>query len=201
MYTLVSGLVRYMLKKDEYNILILGLDNAGKTTLLEHTKIKFTAGYTGKPFHKITATIGLNIGKISALGVELLFWDLGGQDELQSLWDKYYSECHGIVYVVDSLDENRVDDSRHAFEKMMTNEHLRGVPLLFLCNKQDMQGCLTVNQIREAFSDSASKMGKRDCSVRGVSALHGQGIEEAIVWLTQSVIKNNETRPPINKDD
>ena len=64
-----------------------------------------------------------------------------------------------------------------------------------------MQGCLSVNQIREAFSDSATKMGKRDCSVRGVSALHGQGIEDAIVWLTQAVVKNNETRPPINKDD
>ena len=65
MYTLMSGFVRYMLKREEYNILILGLDNAGKTTLLEHTKIKFTPGYSGKPFHKITATIGLNIGKIT----------------------------------------------------------------------------------------------------------------------------------------
>ena len=71
----------------------------------------------------------------------------------------------------------RVDDSRVAFEKMIRNEHMRGVPLLFLCNKQDMVGCLNVNQIREAFSDSASKMGSRDCSVRGVSALHGQGKE------------------------
>ncbi|XP_063710868.1 ADP-ribosylation factor-related protein 1-like [Symsagittifera roscoffensis] len=201
MYTLVSGLVRELLKRDEYNVLILGLDNAGKTTLLEHTKIKFTSGYTGKPFHKITATIGLNIGNISTLGVNLLFWDLGGQDELQSLWDKYYAECHGVVWVVDSLDEARVDDSRVAFEKMIRNEHMRGVPLLFLCNKQDMVGCLNVNQIREAFSDSASKMGSRDCSVRGVSALHGQGIKDAIVWLAQCVIKNNETRPPINKDD
>ena len=59
--------MRELLKRDEYNVLILGLDNAGKTTLLEHTKIKFTSGYTGKPFHKITATIGLNIGNISTL--------------------------------------------------------------------------------------------------------------------------------------
>ena len=134
-------------------------------------------------------------------GVDLLFWDLGGQDELQSLWDKYYSECHGIVYVVDSLDENRVDDSRVAFEKMIQNQHLMGVPLLFLCNKQDMQDCLTVNQIREAFSDAAAKMGKRDCSVRGVSALHGQGLEDATAWLTDSIIKNSQVRPPLNKDE
>jgi ADP-ribosylation factor related protein 1 len=200
MYTLVSGLVRYALQKEQYNVLILGLDNAGKTTLLEHTKIKYSPGYTGKPFHKITATIGLNIGTVSNKGVALFFWDLGGQDELQSLWDKYFAECHAVIYVVDSLDENRVDDSRLAFENMITNEHLAGVPLLFVCNKQDMHGSLSTTQIKEAFSDSARKMGKRECCVRGASALQGAGITEGIDWVTEAVVRNCDVRPPVNTD-
>ena len=64
----------------------------------------------------------------------------GGQEELQSLWDKYYAECHAIIYVVDSVDVERIEESVIAFRKMITNEHLNGVPLLLLANKQDLPG-------------------------------------------------------------
>ena len=64
----------------------------------------------------------------------------GGQEELQSLWDKYYAECHAIIYVVDSVDVERIDESMAAFRKMISNEHLSGVPLLLLANKQDLPG-------------------------------------------------------------
>lgn len=64
---------------------------------------------------QVTATVGLNIGNIEAQSVKITFWDLGGQGNLQLLWDKYYSECHGIIYVIDSSDIARMDDSRAAF--------------------------------------------------------------------------------------
>ncbi|KAI5697214.1 hypothetical protein M8J75_006798, partial [Diaphorina citri] len=88
MYTLVSGFYKYMLRKDEFCVLILGLDNAGKTTYLESAKTKFTKNYKGMNPSKITTTVGLNIGQIDINTVRLNFWDLGGQLELQSLWDK-----------------------------------------------------------------------------------------------------------------
>lgn len=124
MYTLLNGFYKYLVQKDEYFILILGLDNAGKTvspfflrgdwfggyvlynnkwfclgariidshwfiqTYLEAAKTKFTKNYKGMNPSKITTTVGLNIGKIDIAGVRLNFWDLGGQEELQSLWDK-----------------------------------------------------------------------------------------------------------------
>ncbi|XP_059976083.1 ADP-ribosylation factor-related protein 1 isoform X4 [Mesoplodon densirostris] len=88
MYTLLSGLYKYMFQKDEYCILILGLDNAGKTTFLEQSKTRFNKNYKGMSLSKITTTVGLNIGTVDFGKARLMFWDLGGQEELQSLWDK-----------------------------------------------------------------------------------------------------------------
>ncbi|XP_034808006.2 ADP-ribosylation factor-related protein 1 isoform X4 [Pan paniscus] len=65
---------------------------------------------------KITTTVGLNIGTVDVGKARLMFWDLGGQEELQSLWDKYYAECHGVIYVIDSTDEERLAESKQAFE-------------------------------------------------------------------------------------
>uniref|UniRef100_A0A3P9D7T3 ADP-ribosylation factor-related protein 1 n=1 Tax=Maylandia zebra TaxID=106582 RepID=A0A3P9D7T3_9CICH len=138
MYTLLSGLYKYMFQKDEYCVLILGLDNAGKTTFLEQTKTKFSKNYKGMTLSKITTTVGLNIGTIDVGKARLMFWDLGGQEELQSLWDKYYAESHGVIYVIDSTDEERLSESKDAFEKMISSEALEGVPLLVLANKQDV---------------------------------------------------------------
>ncbi|XP_045299879.1 ADP-ribosylation factor-related protein 1 isoform X4 [Leopardus geoffroyi] len=139
MYTLLSGLYKYMFQKDEYCILILGLDNAGKTTFLEQSKTRFNKNYKGMSLSKITTTVGLNIGTVDVGKARLMFWDLGGQEELQSLWDKYYAECHGVIYVIDSTDEERLSESKRAFEKMVTSEALDGVPILVLANKQDVE--------------------------------------------------------------
>uniref|UniRef100_H2ZXT4 ARF related protein 1 n=1 Tax=Latimeria chalumnae TaxID=7897 RepID=H2ZXT4_LATCH len=115
MYTLLSGFYKYVFQRDEYCILILGLDNAGKTTFLEQTKTKFCKNYKGMNLSKITTTVGLNIGTIDVGKARLMFWDLGGQEELQSLWDKYYAESHGVIYVIDSIDEARISESKKAF--------------------------------------------------------------------------------------
>ncbi|XP_041432782.1 ADP-ribosylation factor-related protein 1-like isoform X7 [Xenopus laevis] len=139
MYTLLSGLYKYMFQKEEYCILILGLDNAGKTTFLEQMKIQFSRNYKGMNLSKITTTVGLNIGTIDVGKVRLMFWDLGGQEELQALWDKYYAESHGVIYVIDSTDETRLSESKHAFERMISSESLEGVPILVLANKQDVE--------------------------------------------------------------
>ena len=70
----------------------------------------------------------------------LNFWDLGGQEELQALWDKYYAECHAIIFTVDSNDRDRIQESKASFDTMIANANIQGVPLLVLANKQDIQG-------------------------------------------------------------
>uniref|UniRef100_A0A5G2QQX8 ADP ribosylation factor related protein 1 n=2 Tax=Sus scrofa TaxID=9823 RepID=A0A5G2QQX8_PIG len=136
MYTLLSGLYKYMFQKDEYCILILGLDNAGKTTFLEQSKTRFNKNYKGMSLSKITTTVGLNIGTVDVGKARLMFWDLGGQEELQSLWDKYYAECHGVIYVIDSTDEERLCESKCAFDLPLHPRHQDRIQRLHLQDRQ-----------------------------------------------------------------
>lgn len=200
MYTLLNGMCKYLLNKDEYFVLILGLDNAGKTTYLEQTKTKFTKHYKGINPSKITTTVGLNLGEIETSNVRLRFWDLGGQEELQSLWDKYYAESHAIIYLVDSYDRERLHESKETFSRMITNSSLRGVPLLLLANKQDLDHTLSVADLKSEFHEFARSGGIRDCKVMGTSALNGEGVNEGIEWLVQCVKRNSMDRPPTLKD-
>uniref|UniRef100_T1JPJ9 ADP-ribosylation factor-related protein 1 n=1 Tax=Strigamia maritima TaxID=126957 RepID=T1JPJ9_STRMM len=201
MFTLFYGLWKYLFQKDEYFILILGLDNAGKTTYLEQTKTKFNRDYKGGNLNKITTTVGLNIGKVDITGLRLNFWDLGGQEELQSLWDKYYAESHAVIYVIDSSDKERLQKSKEAFDKMIVNDTLYAVPLLVLANKQDIDGCLKIGDIKSVFNESAHRIGRRDCLVLPVSALKGSdGVDEGIQWLVQCM-KRNHLRPPRNNSN
>ncbi|XP_017752922.1 PREDICTED: ADP-ribosylation factor-related protein 1 isoform X1 [Eufriesea mexicana] len=220
MYTLLHGLYKYLVQKDEFFILILGLDNAGKTTYLEAAKTKFTKNYKGMNPSKITTTVGLNIGKIDIAGVRFNFWDLGGQEELRSLWDKvsynliyeciivqiilylqYYAESHAVIYIVDSSDREKIPESKETFDRVISSEHLIGVPLLVLANKQDVPDCMGVREVKPIFNQNAHLIGRRDCMVMPVSALNGDGIDEGIHWLVDCVKRNNDVRPPRNQND
>ncbi|CAH8460093.1 unnamed protein product [Dicrocoelium dendriticum] len=200
MYTLLSGLWSCLSKRDEYSILILGLDGAGKTTYLERTQITFVPNYRSLPLQKITTTVGLNIGHISIGGLRLKFWDLGGQEELQSLWDKYYSESHGLIYVIDSTDVSRFDESLEAFDKMIRNPALESAPLLILANKQDVKNAFPVGEMNKVLCDSMRFVGQRDCTIRGVSALRGDGVPDGICWMLDKVKRNALRRPPHRRD-
>ncbi|KQL12507.1 ADP-ribosylation factor-related protein 1 isoform X1 [Amazona aestiva] len=203
MYTLLSGLYKYMFQRDEYCVLILGLDNAGKTTFLEQTKTRFNKNYKGMSLSKITTTVGLNIGTIDVGKTRLMFWDLGGQEELQSLWDKYYAESHGVIYVIDSTDEERLSESKRAFEKMITSEALEGVPILVLANKQDVESI-----------PSKPAVSSKECFLLVVKfgffvmypelqtscfLFDNKGVNEGIEWMVKCVVRNIH-RPPRKKD-
>lgn len=196
MFTLLSGLYKYVTQKDEYFILILGLDNSGKSTYLEQVKAKFYPNYKMMNPAKITTTVGCNIGKVDIGRVRLNFWDLGGQEELQSLWDKYYAECHAIIYMIDSTDRQRLEESWLAFDKMIQNEQLVGLPLLVTCNKQDLPECMNIPEIKKQFNKSSSQIGIRNCMVTATSALTGEGIHEGINWMRECIEANSVNRPP-----
>ena len=118
------------------------------------------------------------------------------QQELQSLWDKYYAECHGIIYMIDSTDQERLEESWIAFDKMIQNEQLLGLPLLVACNKQDLNDCMTVPEIKKEFNKSAAKIGVRNCMATATSALTGEGVHEGINWMKECVEANSNKRPP-----
>ena len=106
MFSLFYGLLEYLFRKEEIRLLILGLDRAGKTTLLERIKTKYTDAPGLEP-DKIMSTVGLNVARAESMNAQLMFWDLGGQPGLRSIWDKYYADSHGLIYVVDAADPDR----------------------------------------------------------------------------------------------
>jgi ADP-ribosylation factor related protein 1 len=191
--------------------------SAGKSTFLETAKTSFTKGYKGMNLKSITSTVGLNIGQIDFGGMTFHFWDLGechefhlfsslyltitlfilgGQKELQGLWDKYYDESHGVIYVIDSNDRDRMDESKELFDKMIKSEYLSGVPLLILANKQDILDCMGVREIKPVFQQHGHLIGRRDCLIIPTSGLKGEGVDEAIKWLKDAVKRNSMLRPP-----
>jgi len=194
MFSLLYGLWKYAFSRDDYFILILGLDNSGKTTLLEGIKMKYQSKYKG--LKRITSTVGLNVGVVDmplfSSGVRLVIWDVGGQRELRTLWTKYFSECHALMFVVDSTDETRIQESIESFNQVIQNDMLNGVPLLLVVNKQDHDKSIDLLRIKKLFSQSVG----REWHAVAASGLTGQGVEEAMTWILESVKNNSHNRPP-----
>lgn len=118
MYHLLKGFYQYSRQSAQLptrNILILGLDNAGKSTLLEMIKSLYTA--TLFQPDNIRPTIGQNIGRVTVGDTNklvLAFWDLGGQEGLRKIWEEYYRESEALIFVVDATDKGRIEECKDA---------------------------------------------------------------------------------------
>eukprot|EP00035_Acanthoeca_spectabilis_P006506 m.125352 g.125352 ORF g.125352 m.125352 type:complete len:202 (+) comp13536_c0_seq5:254-859(+) len=196
MFSLMSGLIHYLFSRPEYFVLVIGLDDAGKTCLLERLKAMNNPKYNALPPEKLTPTIGLNVGEVNKFGLKMVFWDLGGHVDLQCLWEKYYREVHAIVYVVDASAPDRLRDSKTAFDSMVDSRHADGLPILVLVNKCDIEGAMSISEVKEVFNESAPKLGVRDCKVLHASAVTGENVENAVSWLQRAVQRNHHMRPP-----
>ncbi|KAG9511181.1 ADP-ribosylation factor-related protein 1 [Fragariocoptes setiger] len=187
MFSLLYGFWEYLFKKGDYFILILGLDNSGKTTLLEHARIKYNKDFRSIDLNRIASTVGLNVGRIEILGIRLNFWDLGGQKELRLLWDKYFLEAHGIIWVVDASDRERLQESKQSFDKIIRNQLLDGLPLAFVINKRDLPQSMAPDEIIETFKSSLNLIGDRRFCTISTSALKGDGVKQSIEWIAARV--------------
>ncbi|KAJ6078299.1 hypothetical protein PENARI_c038G05457 [Penicillium arizonense] len=113
MYHLAKSLYLYATSKEEYSVLLLGLDNAGKTTLLSQIKALYQPRSDGAPAPnpgKTVPTVGQNVSTIPLPDMNLKIWDVGGQISMRGLWQSYYSSCHAIIFVVDSADVGQDPD-------------------------------------------------------------------------------------------
>ncbi|KAM0754363.1 P-loop containing nucleoside triphosphate hydrolase protein [Meredithblackwellia eburnea MCA 4105] len=183
MYRLLSGFVQHLTAKEEFSVLIVGLDNAGKTTFFEAVKSAFNDTLPPDPT-TIAPTIGQNIGRITLSSSVLQFWDLGGQRDIRSIWPKYYSECHALCFVIDSTDKERLEECWKVFETVVTDHRVDGVPTLVLANKQDAEGSMAVEDIKQVFNQLiVDKLNVSEGAVMPISALKGTGVREAVNWL------------------
>ncbi|KAL1320202.1 hypothetical protein HN51_064912 [Arachis hypogaea] len=190
MFSLFYGLWKYLFSKMELHVLILGIDKAGKTTLLERMKSVYS-NIESLPPDRIVPTVGLNIGRIEVANRKLVFWDLGGQPGLRSIWEKYYEEAHAVVFVVDAACPSKFEDAKSALEKVLRHEDLQGAPLLILANKQDLPQAVSADELARCLD--LKKLEERVHMFEAVSAYDGIGIRESAEWLVEVMEKSKRT--------
>ena len=124
-----------------FRILMLGLDEGGKTTILYQLKIGEVV--------KTIPTIGFNAESFEYKGLNLTLWDFGGIDKIRVLWKHYYKDTNVIIFVVDSNDKHRIDEATRELKNVLNEEELIDCPILVLANKQDLRSSVSHEEITE----------------------------------------------------
>uniref|UniRef100_F7DH64 ADP ribosylation factor 5 n=1 Tax=Equus caballus TaxID=9796 RepID=F7DH64_HORSE len=137
----VSALFSRIFGKKQMRILMVGLDAAGKTTILY--KLKLGEIVTTIP------TIGFNVETVEYKNICFTVWDVGGQDKIRPLWRHYFQNTQGLIFVVDSNDRERVQESADELQKMLQEDELRDAVLLVFANKQDMPNAMPVSELTD----------------------------------------------------
>lgn len=158
-------------------LLMLGLDNAGKTTILKK--------FNGEDVSTISPTLGFNIKTLEHRGFNLNIWDVGGQKSLRSYWRNYFESTDGLVWVVDSADRLRMEDCRRELDVLLLEERLAGATLLVFANKQDLPGALSKDAIREVLSLDDIKT--HHWCIVGCSAVTGENLLTGVDWLLDDI--------------
>jgi ADP-ribosylation factor-like protein 1 len=179
----------------ERRILILGLDGAGKTTILYRLQVSEVV--TTIP------TIGFNVETVQYKNLKFQVWDLGnnviflfdmsyifffiqgGQTSIRPYWRCYYSNTDAIIYVVDSMDRDRIGISKHELVSMLEEEELKNAVLCVFANKQDLEGCMSVSDVANALGLTSLK--NRKYQIFKTSAIKGTGLNEGMDWLANSL--------------
>uniref|UniRef100_A0AAY4DKC1 ADP-ribosylation factor n=1 Tax=Denticeps clupeoides TaxID=299321 RepID=A0AAY4DKC1_9TELE len=151
----ISSLFSRLFGKKQMRILMVGLDAAGKTTILY--KLKLGEIVTTIP------TIGFNVETVEYKNICFTVWDVGGQDKIRPLWRHYFQNTQGLIFVVDSNDRERVAESAEELSKMLQEDELRDAVLLVFANKQDLPNAMAVSELTD-------KLGLQSLRSRRVSA-------------------------------
>ncbi|CAN9095858.1 ADP-ribosylation factor [Alternaria alternata] len=172
---MLSILRKARLKDKEMRILMLGLDNAGKTTIVK--KIM------NEDVNSVSPTLGFIIKTIEYDGYKLNIWDVGGQKTLRTYWKNYFEKTDTLIWVVDATDRERIDDCRNELAGLLLEERLSGASLLVFKNKSDVPGSMTEDDICEGLRLDAIKTHK--WHVMTCSAMTGMNLQEGLEWVVQ----------------
>ncbi|XP_054060692.1 ADP-ribosylation factor-like protein 3 isoform X2 [Rissa tridactyla] len=151
----------------EVRILLLGLDNAGKTTLLKQL--------ASEDISHITPTQGFNIKSVQSQGFKLNVWDIGGQRKIRPYWRNYFENTDILIYVIDSADRKRFEETGQELAELLDEEKLSGVPVLIFANKQDLLTAAPASEIAEGLNLHTIR--DRVWQIQSCSALSGEGVQ------------------------
>eukprot|EP00587_Corethron_hystrix_P012290 CAMPEP_0113310294 /NCGR_PEP_ID=MMETSP0010_2-20120614/7996_1 /TAXON_ID=216773 ORGANISM="Corethron hystrix, Strain 308" /NCGR_SAMPLE_ID=MMETSP0010_2 /ASSEMBLY_ACC=CAM_ASM_000155 /LENGTH=180 /DNA_ID=CAMNT_0000165719 /DNA_START=24 /DNA_END=566 /DNA_ORIENTATION=- /assembly_acc=CAM_ASM_000155 len=174
---LLSIIQKLRRSDNEARILILGLDNSGKTTILK--------SLGEEDISNVTPTQGFNVKSVVQSSLKLNVWDIGGQKSIRPYWRNYFDRTDALVYVIDSADRTRMEETGIELAQLLDEEKLSEVPLVILANKQDLMNAVPP----ETISTSLNLDSIRDRSwlIYPCSAKSNEGIREGMEWLIKQM--------------
>ncbi|XP_071485031.1 E3 ubiquitin-protein ligase TRIM23-like [Diadema antillarum] len=165
--------------KMEMRVVVLGLDNAGKTTILFKLK--------QNEFIQTIRTIGFNVETVEYKNLNFTIWDVGGDTKLRPLWKHYYLNTQALIFVVDSTDGDRLDEAYDELAILMSEKQLRDALLLVFANKQDQANALNIDTISDRLSLNKLCCG-RSWFIQPCDALSGAGLWDGLEWLSAQLV-------------
>ncbi|XP_010782247.1 ADP-ribosylation factor-like protein 3 isoform X1 [Notothenia coriiceps] len=161
----------------EVRLLLLGLDNAGKTTLLKQL--------AAEDISHITPTQGFNIKSVQSSGFKLNVWDIGGQRKIRPYWKNYFENTDVLIYVIDSSDRKRFEETGLELADLLEEETLAAVPLLVFANKQDLMTATPASELAECLSLHTIR--DRMWQVQACSAATAEGLQDGMTWVCRNI--------------
>ncbi|XP_017786021.1 PREDICTED: ADP-ribosylation factor-like protein 13B [Nicrophorus vespilloides] len=174
-------------------LLLLGLDNAGKTVAVKNL--------SREPLDAVVPTVGFSVITLTYLNYDVKVYDLGGRPDIRDIWEQYFVDAHGVIFVIDSSDYERLNEAQESLTKVISHEKMRGKPLLVLANKQDHENALDdidlieKLQLEMLVNACESPAMVETCSASEVHAKSkiDPGIKKGYSWLINYIIREYDT--------
>lgn len=172
---------------------MMGLDNAGKSTILYRMQ-------SGQ-YCETIPTIGFNCEKVKGkLGrsknVNFTIWDVGGQDRVRPLWRTYAKGAEGIMFVIDSADQETLEESKTELSQIFLNNEMNSLPILLIANKQDLPNAMDIEYLKQYlcnFLKNETAFNQREVILKSTCAVTGDGLFEALDALYEMILKKRKT--------
>jgi ADP-ribosylation factor protein 1 len=163
--------------KIKCNMLMVGLDSAGKTTILYQLKLNERVN--------TIPTIGFNVESVKYKNLDLTIWDVGGQERIRKLWRHYYNNIDVVIFVIDSNDCGRFPEVKEELHYLLNEDQLKNCIVLIFSNKTDLPNSMDCSKIGEEINIHAIK---QKWYIQPISALYDKGgIYDGLQWIKKNI--------------
>lgn len=174
---MISSLFDRLFGKKLFRICMVGLDAAGKTTILFKLKLGEVA--------VTIPTIGFNVETVEYKNISFTVWDVGGQKVIRPLWQHYYQNTDAVIFVIDSNDRDRIEEAREELHDVISHDSLNEALLLVFANKQDFPNAMPVSEITDKLNLTSIR--NRKWYIQASNAIRGEGLYEGLDWISREL--------------
>lgn len=186
----------------------MGVGGAGKTCVLESLKTRFSP-MPGLAPAQIVPTVGLNLARLevpaesATAATTCVFWDLGGARGLREIWERYYAECDGVLFVMDAAAAEESDESEETqtavLRSVLADSRLRGAPALVLVNKADAVTDARADATAKRCEAALVAAGTRRHRVEKTVGTSGRGVDRGVDWLVGATVRSERAERRLAK--